>query len=70
VDGRALSYDQLNQQVARDDLATNQGVVGSNPAGRAKFQVSMACARKFAGFFLLVQFEVFVGLELHKLRAR
>jgi len=33
-------------------LATNQGVVGSNPAGRAKFVLlSMACARKLAGLF-------------------
>jgi hypothetical protein len=34
-------------------LATNQGVVGSNPAGRAKFAInSTACERELAGRFL------------------
>jgi len=61
----------IKAKVEIEHLTANQGVVGSNPAGRAKFVLlSIACSRKLAGLFLLVQLEVFLGLELHKLRGR
>jgi hypothetical protein len=45
----------LNQLSEIEGLATNQGVVGSNPAGRAISALnSMACKKMFAGHFLVL----------------
>jgi hypothetical protein len=53
-----------------DNLATNQGVVGSNPAGRANSALnSMACEQLLQAIFLCCALEQDFGIEWHNVRA-
>ena len=45
--GRHLKF--LNQSVASGSITTNQGVVGSNPAGRANY--TSTYSRRLGGLF-------------------
>jgi hypothetical protein len=53
-----------------DYLATNQGVVGSNPAGRATLSLnSMACKQLAQAIFLCCAIEQNFAIEWHNVRA-
>ena len=59
-----------NLQSQIENLTTNQGVLGSNPAGRAIFALnSMACRQKLRAIFLCCAIEQNFGIEWHTVRA-
>ena len=60
----------LNVLSEIDDLATNQGVVGSNPAGRANSALnSMACKQLLQAIFLCCAIEQNFRIEWDNVRA-
>jgi hypothetical protein len=48
---RPATENTVNQSLAPEYLATNQGVVGSNPAGRASIHAEFRAIRNSAFFF-------------------